>query len=203
MCFSRRNRPTDQAVTERSHQLWHKQVIEGASFEDRSELYKALIKRREFLNYNLPCSSLEERPPLVAFPQATHSGRFYRAELEKESLDLERVDRFLGKGRWFRRVSEGSTVSLGGFVYYVKGAAKGRQLEIGYEAAADDRQLVFKDEAGELVGRQEIKGISVGELLGEIEPYVVSLPYSFQPRLPLTLAEEQGVIRVCEKTMAA
>ncbi len=203
LCFARTNRPTDQAITERSHQLWYEQVIEGNTFGCWSDLYEALLKRREFLNHHLPCSSLAQRAPLAAFPQAEHSGRFYEAELEKELLDLKRVDRLLAKGRWFRRVSKDSTVSLGGLVYYVKGARKGEQLEISYDEVSEeeeDRHLLFKDEAGELVARKAIKGVSVEELLGEeLEPYV-SLPF-FQPRLPFTLAEE-GVIQVCE-TMAA
>ena len=102
------------------------------------------------------------------------------------------MDRLLKKGVWFRRVSKDSTVSLGGFVYYVKGARKGEQLEIGYEEASDSGHLLFKEEAGGLLARTVIKGISVGALLGEeLEPYV-SMPF-FQPRSPLTLAEE-GVI---------
>lgn len=197
LCFARPNRPTDQAITERSHRLWYEQVVEGGTFGCWSALYEALLERRAFLNYHLPCAALGERPPLVAMPEADHSGRFYGAELEKELLDLKRVDTFLEKGRWFRRISKDSTVSLGGLVYYVKGARRGEQLQIDYEAS--DRHLLFKDEAGKMLARTAIKGVSVGALLGELEPYV-SLPF-FQPRLPFTL-EEQGVIRVCETMVA-
>lgn len=70
--------------------------------------------------FKLPCSSLQHKPPLVAFPEADHSGRSYAAQLEKELLDLGRIDRLLETGRWFRRVSKDLTVSLGGWVYYVK-----------------------------------------------------------------------------------
>ena len=206
LCFARPNRPTDQAITERSHRLWYEQVIEGSTFERWSDLHQALLKRRKFLNHNLPCSSLQEKPPLVAFPKADHSGRFYTAELEKELLDLKRIDRLLEKGRWFRRVSKDLTVSLGGWVYYLKQAPKGEQLEIGYEISKqgegthEQRHLLFKDEAGEVLARQAIKGVRVEDLLGEELEACVSLPY-FQPRLAFTLAE-QGVLRVYETMVA-
>jgi hypothetical protein len=178
-------------------------VVEGASFGSWEELYRASMGRRKFLNYHLPCSSLGEKPPLVAFPEATHSGRSYAADWEKELLDVGRIDGLLEKGRWFRRVSKDRTVSLGGWVYYLKGANKGEQLEIGYQAPAQswqERLLLFKDESGEVVGSQAIKGISVEDLLGEeLEPYVM-LPY-FQARLPFTLAE-QGAVRVYETMVA-
>ncbi len=62
-------------MTERSHQLWYKQVVQGRTFGSWSELYQASLGRRDFLNHHLPCATLEERPPLVAFPRARHSGR--------------------------------------------------------------------------------------------------------------------------------
>lgn len=202
LCFARRNRPTDQAMTERSHTLWYKQVVEGVAFGGWEELYRASLGRRGFLNYRLPCSSLGHKPPLLAFPEAAHSGRPYAAHLEGELLDLERVDRLLEEGRWFRRVSEHSTVSLGRRIYYVKGAKRGEQLQIGYRGGArqEHRHLLFEDESGGVVGRRPIKGTSVLDLLGEEFKACVMLPY-FQPRLPFTLAE-QGAVRVYETMVA-
>jgi hypothetical protein len=114
LCFARRNRPTDQAMTERSHRLWYEQVLQGTSFDCWEELYRASLGRGKLLNHHLPCSLLGEKPPLVAFPKATHSGRSYAADLERELLDPKRVDRLLEKGQWFRRVSKDLTVSVGG-----------------------------------------------------------------------------------------
>jgi len=196
LCFTRAHRPTDQAMTERSHQLWYKQVVQGRAFASWSELYEASVGRRDFLNYELPCASLRERPPLVAFPQARHSGRFYHPLSEGELVEVGRVDALLKKGKWFRRASKDLTVCLGGFVYYAKGARKGEQLEIGYDS--ESRELLFTNESGESIGRKAIKGVSVKELLGEFEAYVG--PLSFQMELPLRWTN-QGVARLCE-TMA-
>ncbi len=82
-------------MTGRSHQLWYKQeVVEGSSFGSWDTLYEALMGRREFLNYHLPCATLDERPPLVAHPQAEHSGRYYHPHSEEELLEVGRVDSF-------------------------------------------------------------------------------------------------------------
>ncbi|MEZ4621069.1 MAG: hypothetical protein R2867_36975 [Caldilineaceae bacterium] len=42
------NQPTQQGMTERSHQLWHRQVIQGHTFSDWNALFDALLKRRTF-----------------------------------------------------------------------------------------------------------------------------------------------------------
>jgi transposase InsO family protein len=119
--FGRPGQPTDQGMTERSHQLWTGQVIQGATFANWQALYDTLHRRRDFLNTILPCSSLDNQPPLVAFPRAHHSGRPYRLEWEAELLDLNRIDAYLGRGRWFRRIADNGIISLGGTIYTFNG----------------------------------------------------------------------------------
>jgi len=63
MTFGRPSRPTDQSVTERSHQLWDQQSLVGQGFAGWEALYQALRQRRDFLNLRLPCASLGEVPP--------------------------------------------------------------------------------------------------------------------------------------------
>lgn len=74
-------------------------------------------KRREFLNRDLPCASLANQPPLVAFPGAVYSGRPHRPEWEADLLDLEHVWDYLAQGRWFRETNNVYTFSLGGQIY--------------------------------------------------------------------------------------
>src|SRR5436190_23975460 len=71
------------------------------------------------LNAHIPCRTLGERAPLQAYPQARHTGRFYRPEWEAELLDLEQVYAYLGKGRFFRRVAQNGSVAIGGIYYYI------------------------------------------------------------------------------------
>ena len=43
--------------------------------------------------------------PLVAYPEAHHSGREYRAEWEAQLLEVKRVDEYLAQGEWFRQTN--------------------------------------------------------------------------------------------------
>lgn len=55
LTFGRKGRPVDQGTTERSHQTWYHQVLEGQSFQTLQALEVALRQRRAFLNEHLPC----------------------------------------------------------------------------------------------------------------------------------------------------
>ena len=178
--FGRPNRPTDQGQTERSHQIWEAQVLEGQQYESWSQLYRALRERRQFLNQHLPCSSLNGLPPLQAFPQAKHSGRIYRPEWEAELLDLQQVYAYLAKSRWFRLISETGTFSLGGQIYYLDYHLAQTQIEITFEPA--DQLLVCYAAGGELIKKLPIKGLAIDTLMGSF-PTQLNLPM-FQFHLP-------------------
>lgn len=182
LTFGRMRRPTDQAMTERSHQLWAGQVLEGQRFADWQTLYHALQSRRDFLNKHLPCASLNRQPPLDAYPQAIHSGRLYRPECEVDRLDLQLVYDYLATGQWFRRVGANGTVSLGGNVYYVGTKWKQHQLEIHFDAV---KQLFLcYDEPGALIKELNWRGDLTKRLMGELSP-TSRLP-AFQLHLPFT-----------------
>jgi len=148
LTFGRVRLPTDQAMTERSHQLWSGQVLDGQCFSNWQDLYDSLQKRRDFLNYHLPCASLKQ-PPLCACPQAKHSGRMYRPECEADILDLQRVYEYLAQGKWFRRISANGTFSLGGNVYYIGRKWQRHQLEIRFDAV--EQKFLCYDEPGNLI----------------------------------------------------
>ncbi len=182
LAFGRVHRPTDQAITERSHQLWAGQVLDGQDFSDWQLLYDSLQDRRNFLNHHLPCASLKQQPPLLACPQARHSGRIYRPECEAEILDLQFVYEYLAQGKWFRRVSANGTISLGGNVYYIGTKWQRHQLEIRFDAT--EQKFLCYDEPGNLIKQTAWKGDLHQSLMGNALP-TLNLP-SFQLHLPFT-----------------
>jgi len=195
LTFSRVRRPTDQAVTERSHQLWVGQVLEGQQFADWPTLYENLQERRDFLNYHLPCASLNHQPPLIAYPQAKHSGRAYRPEYEEALLDLHLVYEYLAQGRWFRQVSANGTVSLGGHIYYIGTKWHQHQLEIRCDATK--QEFVCYDEPGNCIKQVVWKGNLRQILMGKLIPSL-GLP-SFQLHLPFTW-EDMSILHFLNKT---
>lgn len=117
--FGRMGRPTDQGVTERSHQTWESQVLAGAVFECYQSLWRTLQLRKVFLNEHFPCTSLQDTPPLKAHPEARISRRPYRPEWEADLLDLTRVHAYLAKGQWLRKVSSLGAISIGRQIYHL------------------------------------------------------------------------------------
>lgn len=193
LTFGRPHQPTDQGLTERSHQLWDAQCLQGQQYASWQALYLALRHRRDFLNRDLPCTSLDNQPPLQAFPEAAHSHRPYRPEAEAELMDLTRIYAYLQQGRWFRLASKDGTFSLGGQVYYVGTAWARQQVEITFQAA--DQHLLCHDEAGQLIKRLPIQGLTIDDLMGDWAA-ITRLPV-FQLALPFAW-DDQRVLRLFE-----
>lgn len=180
LTFGRPGQPRDQAMTERSHQIWDQQVLEGQSFATPYCLFQALNQRRTFLNNCLPCASLGEVAPLVAHPEALQPRRVYRPEWEAELLDLERIYAYLSQGRWFRKGSGAFTISLGQEIYYLGKACEGKEVQITFDPKS--HELIFQTPDWE--NRQAIQGVSIQSLMGEMGP--LAHLQDFQLALPLT-----------------
>jgi hypothetical protein len=179
------HRPQKRSITERSHQTWDAQVLKGQTFAAWEQLRSALERRRDFMNEHLPCSSLDGKAPLVAYPQARIPRRVYRPEWESELMDLKRVHAYLSQGRWFRKGSNIGAFTLGSQRYYVSKDWIGRDAEIRFDPS--DRHLVFRSPEIEYAKRLPIKGITKTKLMGELGP-LVDLDH-FQLALPFTWDE--------------
>ena len=103
-------------------------------------------------------------------------------------LDLDRVFRYLDQGRWFRRISQGGTLSLGRRIHDLGAQWKRQQTEITFDA--DSQQLLFTDEAGDLISSAPIKGITKELLMGDITD--LSLLPVFQMALPFVWEQQRG-----------
>jgi transposase len=181
--FIRKGRPTDHGIIERSHQTITRQAILGQHFPEEAALQGALDQRRAFLNGRFPCRSLDHQPPLVAYPQATHSGRFYYPEWEEGMIDLPRVHAYLAQGSWFRRVSTQGQFSLGAHRYGVGKALANQTLEISFDPHTQD--FVCHSEDGQQTVHVAAKGLTKKDLMGHTHPSV-GLP-AHQLALPLPL----------------
>jgi transposase len=193
LVFGLPHRPTERGITERSHQTWDQQVLQGQVFATWEVLYDTLRRRRDFLNEKLPCATLGGVPPLVAHPEARQPRRLYRPEWEAEMINLSRVYTYLSQGRWFRKGSNVGAVSLGNQIYVLgKGWAR-KEVQITFDPA--DHHLVFYAPAGAMNKRLPIKGLSIADLMGELGP--LAHLHQFQLALPFTW-NEWRVIRLCE-----
>lgn len=179
--FGRMGQPKDQATTERSHQTWEHQVLEGQHFDSPEVLWRSLNQRRVFLNEVLPCASVGDRPPLVAYPEARTPRRLYRPEWEGELLDFQPVVAYLAQGRWFRKASTIGAVSLGDHRYALGAAWAKNEVTITF--AADDQHFVFQAPDGK-TKRLPAHGLTAQDLMGEMSPLVQF--HEFQLALPFS-----------------
>ncbi len=74
-----------------------------------------------------------------------HSGRAYRPEWEDALLDVDRVSRYLGCGRWFRQVKPNGRIKLGGYQYYLGTRPAGQAVAITIDP--DTRHLLCRPES--------------------------------------------------------
>jgi hypothetical protein len=180
--FIKQKPPAEHSVIERGHQTMNQQAVAGQAFTDGSALQQSLSDRLNFLNLRFPSRSLGGQPPLVACPEAQHSGRFYRLEWEEDMLDMQRVYNYLAKGRWFRRTSSQGQFSLGTCRYTVGKSLSNQTLEITFDSQT--RELVCLSQDGSREVRLAVQGLTKAALMGELSPLVV-LP-AYQLVLPFS-----------------
>jgi len=155
---ARAQRPTDQAVIERTHQTLYNQVYRTVDYESVEDLRIEGRKRMDKLNHRIPCASLG-RPPLIQNPDAIHSGRTF--EDERKIYKVERIADLLEKMEWFRKVSSAKTFALGKQVYYHSNLKRGQQIKIRFNA--ETMNLNCYDDK-ELIAEVKIKGITYDQL---------------------------------------
>lgn len=168
LLFGPYRRPTDRGMTERSHQTWAAQVIQGQHFRDWNALWAALQARKTFLNEHLPCRTHNHVPPLVAYPAARLPQRPYDLLREEELFDPRRIAALLAQGRWFRTASQVGAVKLGGIRYPLGAAWASREVEIHFDPA--DSHLLFCDASRSLHQRLPIQGVAYHDLAGDMHP---------------------------------
>ena len=180
--FIQQQPPAEHSVIERGHQTVHQQAVAGQAFSDGSALQQSLSDRLDFLNLRFPSRSLGGQPPLVACPEAQHSGRPYRLEWEEDMLDMQQVYNYLAQGRWFRRTSSQGQFSLGTHRYNVGKSLSNQTLEIIFDPQT--RELVCLSEDGGQELRLAAQGLTKAALMGELSP-LVGLP-AYQLALPFS-----------------
>jgi len=180
--FIEQKPPAEHSVIERAHQTVHQQAVAGQTFADGSALQRSLSDRLDFLNRRFPSRSLGGQPPLLACPEAQHSGRPYRLEWEQDMLDMQRVYDYLAQGHWFRRTSSQGQFSLGSHRYSLGKDLGDQTLEITVDSQTRELKCLSEDGSREI--RLAAQGLTVATLMGELSPLIV-LP-AYQLALPFS-----------------
>jgi transposase len=182
--FIKQRPPAEHSVIERAHQTINQQAVVGQVFADSSVLQQCLDDRLDFLNSRFPSRSLDGLPPLVAYPEAQHSGQPYRPEWEEDMLDMQRVYDYLAQGRWFRRTSTHGQFSLGAHRYNLGKDLGNQTVEITFDAQTREFKCLLEDGSQEI--RLAAQGLTKADLTGELAP-LIALP-AYQLALPFSRA---------------
>lgn len=185
LCFIEKAPPAQQATVERSHQTMERQSFRGKTFACWQLFFQHCQKRRQRLNEKFPSRSHGGKAPLQVFPQAAHSGCHYSVDQEEILLDLRRIYAMLSQGKWYRVVSSGKMVSLGGNRYYLKEAVPKSQLQIAF--CSQTNLLIFRNDKELVLDRQPLKGASIEDLMEADSTSLVSMfkILSTSPDFPL------------------
>ena len=192
--FIEQKPPAEHSVIERAHQTINQQAVAGQTFDDGAALQQNLSDRLDFLNRRFPSRSLGGQPPLVACPEAEHSGRVYRLEWEADMLNMQRVYEYLAKGRWFRRTSSQGQFSLGSHRYNVGQDLSDQTLDITFDPQTRELKCLSEDGTQEI--RLAVQGLTTTALMGELSPllvlpaYQLALPFSRSTWREMTLSND-------------
>jgi hypothetical protein len=180
---SRPHRPTDQPQIERNHRTQGDFVWKDQAFEQLALLQAALDEDRRRYNETYPSQAAHchGAPPLTVFPTAQTTGRPYHPDLEWDLFDLARVDAFLGKQVWTRKVASNGVVHVGGQYYILGRAWKGQVVSIRF--LPQTRSFRFQTKSGTLIMDLLALGLEKEQIMGLI-PAHLPLPSGFQFALP-------------------
>jgi len=184
---SRDRRPTDQAQVERSHRTLGDMAWKDEPSEHLAQLQALVDDRRQRYNTELPvrAADCQCRPPLVARPQARHSGRPFDRAWEWDLFDLGRVDAYLAQFVWTRQVSATGSVGIGNHLYYVGRTHLNQTVSVRFLPTA--RAFRFQLADGTVLREQPAVGLDQIDLIGYMPlDEVLLVPW----QLPLPL---QGV----------
>jgi hypothetical protein len=159
-------------------------VWKDQTFESLAQFQLALDQSRGLYNNQYPSQSAhcQGSPALSVFPSATHTGRPYHYDLERELFDLKRVDAFLAGRVWARKVASNGAVHIGGFYYLMGTSWAGQSVSVRF--LPDSRSFRFESEQGQILIILPALGIEQDQLIGTF-PAHLPLPVGFQFVLPL------------------
>lgn len=185
---SRSRRPTDQGAIEREHRTLGNWLWVDHDYESVLALQAGLDEMNDLYNHRYPARTrhCDREPPLVAHPQAVHSGRSFHPAAEWELFDMARVDRFLAGQVWTRKASETGTVSVAAHPYHLGRSYAGQTVSVTFQP--DGRSFRFATEQGDLIDERPAKGLSKADIIGlmPLDPdWPVYPAQSFQLPLPL------------------
>jgi transposase InsO family protein len=166
----RPGKPTDNAEVERNHRTLNEYTLLGHQAGSLAELQTMLDQACYELAFELPSRAhgCAGQPPVLAHPELLSQPRPYQAHCELSLFDLQRIDHFLTKFTWPRKVSASGQVSLGGQHHYYSVGRRYAHQQVEVRFDDTDRHFVFylKDDPAHPIARRPARHLDVADLTG-------------------------------------
>ena len=166
----RSGRPTDNAEVERCHRTVNDYAIAGNEDYTLESLQMSLDQAVSEMAYELPsrAAGCQGQAPIEAHPEILQPRHPFRPEHELAHFDLRRVDAYLSKQQWSRKVSKTGQICIGGHhQYYTVGRVYAQQ-EVLVRFDPTGRHFVFydPDRPDDEIGRRPARNLEVEDLTG-------------------------------------
>lgn len=169
-CVIRSGCPTDNAEVERCHRTVHDYAIIGNEGKSLDTLQAELDLAVYELAHELPsrAKACQGRPPLEAHPELLQPRHSFKLEYEMAIFDLCRVDAYLAKQQWTRKVGKTGQICIGGHHQYYNVGREYARREVIVRFDPTDRHFVFfdLDQPDDEIGRRPARNLTVEELTG-------------------------------------
>jgi hypothetical protein len=135
-----------------------------------------------YASRHLPSRALSHQSALQAYPEAIHSGHWYRPEWEEELLSLEKLYAYLAQCRWVRNIRPNGASESGSYYYSMGHRFARSSVAIHFDPA--NAALLCQPEGSEKTLQLPFQGLTKAELMGELAAlqalpiYQLALPFS-------------------------
>ena len=165
--INRTYRPTDNAMIERAHQTWYRDVLAGRPFCDLAALQaasdQALADRRLQLPSRHP--GCDGRAPAVAFPDLGCARHPYQVDREHQLFDLMHVDAYLAQWEWRRQVDSMGKISLANRNHYVSKRYRRQVVKVRFDPAT--RTFICSSASDEPMAHLTLVEVTAEYILGQ------------------------------------
>ena len=165
--INRAYRPTDNAMIERAHQTWYRDVLVGRPFCDLATLHAASDQALEDRRLQLPSRhpGCDGRPPAVAFPDLVCARHAYQVDREPQLFNLAHVDAYLAQWEWQRQVDSAGKISLADRNRFIGKHYLRQVVKVRFDPAT--RQFICSLVSGEIVAHLTLLEVTAEHILGQ------------------------------------
>jgi len=159
--------PRRQARVERSHQTMDNWVFKQRGLSDFRDYWQECQRTVRQYNETFKSATTQGETRLKKHPELYKNTRTYSIKTEHKIWCMKRVKKYLSKHTFYRVVAGNTTISLGGKVYSLRGAEKGKEVRVKYNRKK--HKFMVRQPASKLKWQLDPKGLDKLTIIGHTQ----------------------------------